>query len=131
MFSWCVSVGCPTVWEQVLPLYRKDIRNNKRVGGERGRQSKGDRPREGGGGGLSFRENKEMKGEHPGLFILTTKPLPLSPPPPTSEKCPSSTISALQRGTTTNSASLTSHGKHSCLSEFSRGPRIPATLSRT
>lgn len=122
MFSWCVSVGCPMVWEQVLPLYRKDTTNNKRAGGEQGRQTKG---------GGAFKENKQMKGEHPGLLILTTKPLPLSPPPPTSEKCPSSTISALQRGTTTNSASLTSHGKHSCLSEFSRGPRIPATSSQT
>lgn len=118
----CVRGMFHTVWEQVLPLYRKDIRNNKSVGGEGGRQTEG--------GGLSGNGGNERR--TPSTF--TTKPLPLPlphsplPPPPTSVKCPSSTISALQRGTTTNSASLTSHSKHSCLSTFACCPFIPATL---
>lgn len=122
----CVRGMSHTVWEQALPQYRKDIRNNMSVGG-RGRET--DR------GG--FQGKEETKGEHPQVFILTTKPLPLSlphpppSPPPTSAKCPSSTISALQRGTTTNSASLTRHGKHSCLSAFACRPLIPASSSRT
>lgn len=41
VFSLCVMSN--TVWEQVLPLYRKDIRNNMSVGGVEGRQAKGGR----------------------------------------------------------------------------------------
>lgn len=103
-----------------------------------GEERAGDRPR-GREGWSPFQGRTETNGEHP--LCLTTRPLPLPsslhPTPPSSsspdkcEKCPSLTISALQRGTTTNSASLTSHGKHSCLSAFARSPFIPATSSWT
>ena len=113
---------CVCVWERLTRCGNRSYPSTgKTLGttwvlGDR----EGDRPREGGGGGV-FQGKEETRGEHPRLFILTTKPLPLPlphSPPPTSVKCPSSTIRALQRGTTTNSASLTSHGKHSCLSAF-------------
>lgn len=122
VFLVCVSERCPT---RCGNMYRKDIRNNKSVVGRVRETVQG---REGG-----FQGMEETKGEHPRLFILATKLLPLSlppPTPPTSVKGPSSTISALQRGTTTNSASLTSQGKHSCPSVFSCCPLIPASSSQ-
>lgn len=107
----CIRGMSYTVWEQVPPLYRKDIRNRECVGGE------GDRQRR--VGGLSGKEGNEKR--TPSTFHSHNKTPPYAPspfcprrrPPPlsTSVKCPSSTISALQRSTTTNSASLTSHKK--------------------
>lgn len=76
----------------------------------------------GGGWGRGLQGKKETKGEHPRLFILTTNPPLFSPLPPHPHAAkqvrsvPSSTITAQQHDTTTNSASLTSHGKHSCMS---------------
>lgn len=122
---------CSTVWEQVLPLNRKDIRNNMSAGegGEGGSRIQGDEEEGWGeeGGGLSGKRGNERRNtldfafsqQVPSLCPLPhSSPPPPPPLPPTSVKCPSSTISALQRGATTNSASLTSHNKHSCLSAF-------------
>lgn len=99
------------VWEQVLTLYRKHMRNNKSAGG----------------GGV-FGERRKWKNTLYFSFSQQT-PSPCSSSPKSAQWL-SSTDRALQSGTTTNSASLTSHGKHSCLSVFACGPFPPPLCPR-
>lgn len=89
---------------------------------------------EGGVGVGGFRERRKRRentldfsfSQQIPSLLHNPPPTPTPPPPPrcqTSAKCPSSTITAQQHDTTTNSASLTSHGKHSCMSVlFARRP---------
>lgn len=107
---WKRGMSC-TLWEQIVPLHRKDVRSNKGVG-----RGEGGRPGEWrlGFSGKRGKENTLSASQQ----NLSLCPFPSAPrpSPPTREKY--LTISALQRCTTTNSASLTSHSKHSCASAF-------------